>query len=506
MSLMGIDLGTSSCKAVAFSREGRQLASASYGYKTYSPRPDYVEMDAELFWEAVVKAVRDVAEQTARDPITAMAFSTQGETMIAVDAKGHPLRPAFMNADNRGTLEIKELCDRISKQELYQITGEPAHTMYGVSEIMWFQKHEGDLYRKAAKIVSCEDYLMMRLGFEPVCNYSSCCRTFMLDIRKRDWSAGILQAAGIDRAKLGTPVPSGTLVGRLGRSQARLLGLGEGVAVVTGGHDCPCAAFGSGAVGADTAADQAGSYEGITLPVVRPNTSREALAVSLNTYCHVLKERYISLVLFPAGMCTAWYFSELAALDYVNAREQGVSVYKYLEERVAELGRAPTGIFFMPHFVGACNPYNDVRSTGTIVGLTPHSTRHKLYKAIYEGIACEFKMVTDVLEHYAGPFKDVLISGGGGKSVFSLELRAALSGKAMKRLECDEAGCLGAAMLAGMAAGIYRDEEDAVRNAVHIREQVTPDPVLAETYGEVYRTYREIYPALEPVRAGKGSL
>ena len=117
MSLMGIDLGTSSCKAVAFSREGRQLASASYGYKTYSPRPDYVEMDAELFWEAVVKAVRDVAEQTARDPITAMAFSTQGETMIAVDAKGHPLRPAFMNADNRGTLEIKELCDRISKQE-----------------------------------------------------------------------------------------------------------------------------------------------------------------------------------------------------------------------------------------------------------------------------------------------------------------------------------------------------------------------------------------------------
>ena len=159
----------------------------------------------------------------------------------------------------------------------------------------------------------------------------------------------------------------------------------------------------------------------------------------------------------------------------------------------------------MPHFVGACNPYNDVRSTGTIVGLTPHSSRHKLYKAIYEGIACEFKMVTDVLERYAGAFREVLISGGAGRSAFSLELRAALSGKTIKQLECNEAGCLGAAMLAGIATGVYRDEEDAVRSAVRIRDRVTPDAELAELYREVYGTYREIYPALEPVRARKGA-
>ena len=224
MSLLGIDLGTNSCKAVVFSIGGTPLATASYGYKIYSPQPGFVEIDANLFWEAVVRTVREVAAQTQDDPATALAFSTQGETMIAVDRDGMPIRPTFMNADNRGTAEIRDLCGQISKEDLYQITGEPAHTMYGVSELMWFKKHEPELYRKAAKLVSCEDFLMMRLGFEPLCNYSSCCRTFMLDIRRRDWSDEILTASGLDREKLGTPVPSGTLVGRLSRKRRSFWG------------------------------------------------------------------------------------------------------------------------------------------------------------------------------------------------------------------------------------------------------------------------------------------
>ena len=500
MSLLGIDLGTNSCKAVVFSIGGTPLATASYGYKTYSPQPGFVEIDANLFWEAVVRTVREVAAQTQDDPVTALAFSTQGETMIAVDRDGMPIRPTFMNADNRGTAEIRELCGQISKEDLYQITGEPAHTMYGVSELMWFKKHEPELYRKAAKLVSCEDFLMMRLGFEPLCNYSSCCRTFMLDIRRRDWSDEILTASGLDREKLGTPVPSGTLVGRLSRETAELLGLHEGVAVVTGGHDCPCSAFGSGALSADTAADQAGSYEGITIPVVTPNTSREALAVSLNTYCHVLKDQYLSLALFPAGFATSWYLSELAAADYAAAQEAGVSVYDYLSAQVAALGSAPTDIFFMPHFVGACNPYNDVRSTGTVIGLTPHTTRHKLYKAIYEGIACAFWTVTSVLDEHAGHFSQVRINGGGGKARFSLELRAALAGKTMLQLQCDEAGCLGAAMLAGLASGVYASEEDAVKQAVHVITRVEPDPELAAHYESFYQAYSSIYPSLEALR------
>lgn len=501
MSLLGIDLGTNSCKAVVFSHSGKPLATASSNYKTYSPKPGYVEIDANLFWEAVVTTVRSVAAQTASDPITALAFSTQGETMIAVDSHGNAVRPTFMNADNRGIVEIADLCSKISKEDLYQITGEPAHTMFGVSELMWFKKNEPDLYAKAAKFVSCEDYLMMRLGFDAVCNYSSCCRTFMLDIRKRDWSDDILYAGGIDREKLGTPVPSGTLVGKLNHETAQLLGLNEGVSVVTGGHDCPCSAFGSGALDMNTAADQAGSYEGITIPVTTPNTSKEALQVSLNTYCHVLKDRYLSLALFPAGFATSWYLSEFAAADYAAAKELGISVYEYLNNAVAALGSDPTGIYYVPHLVGACNPSNDICATGTVIGITPHSSRHKLYKAIYEGIAYEFQIVTSILDQYAGHFNQVKISGGGGKARFALDLRASIANKTMLQLQCDEAGCLGAAMLAGLATGVYTSEEDAVQKAVHVIERVEPNVEIAQRYTEPLKVYQSIYPTLESVHA-----
>ena len=147
--------------------------------------------------------------------------------MIAVDKYANPIRPAFMNADNRGVKEIKELVSQISREDLYQITGEPVHTMFGISEIMWFKKNEPDLYAQTYKIVSCEDFMMMKLGFDPLCNYSNCCRTFMLDIRKHDWSDEILSVAGICREKLGTPISSGQFIGYLSKSSAELLGLNQ---------------------------------------------------------------------------------------------------------------------------------------------------------------------------------------------------------------------------------------------------------------------------------------
>ena len=500
MSLMGIDIGTNSCKAVVFSLDGKPLATASHSYKTYSPKPNYVEINANLFWDAVVKSVREAAQKASNEPISALSFCSQGETMIAVDKYGNPIRPAFMNADNRGTQEIRNLISQISREDLYQITGEPVHTMFGVSEVMWFKTNEPDLYTQTYKMVSCEDFIMMKLGFPPVCNYSNCCRTFMFDIRRHDWSDDILNAAGICRKKLGLPVPSGQFIGYLNKTSAELLGLSQNTAVVSGGHDCPLAAFGSGAISTDVAADQAGTYEGITMAVSTPNTSKEALSVNINTYCHVLKDKYISLVLFPAGFATAWYLSELAQADYLAAEKESISVYSYLERKIKDLGISPTGIFFMPHFVGACNPYNDIRSTGTVIGLTSYASRHKIYKSIYEGIAYEFKAVTSLLEKYVGTFKNVYINGGCSKHDFSLELRASLSGKTMHRMQCDEAGCLGAAMLAGISTGIYSSEEDAVKQAVHTIEEIEPNPILEEQYKTCYEVYKNIYPSLEKVR------
>lgn len=500
MSLLGLDLGTSSCKGVAFDEAGRVLAVASRDYALDIPRPGWVEMDANKMWNAVVEICRELSGKTGNDPIVAFGVSTQGETMIAVDARGEPVRPAFMNADNRGTRQITQLEQELGRQRIYEITGEPPHPMFGVAELMWFKQNEPDLYARAAKLVSCEDFIMMKLGFEPLCNYSSCCRTLMLDIRKHDWSDDILRAAGIARDKLGTPVESGTVAGRLGDAMAKTLGLDPGVTVVAAGHDNACGSFGAGVLDAAAVCDSAGTYEGLTTAIDAPITTPEALACSLNTYCHVLKDKYLALAFFPAGFAPRWYATEMCAAEQREAMERGVSVYDVLEEKVLRLPKEPTNIYVLPHFVGSCMPHNDVRARGVVVGLTPGVDRALLYKAVYEGIAYEFATVLGVLEQNVCRFDAIRISGGGGKSLFTVQMRADAAGRTIDLLGTSETVCQGVAMLAGIGVGVYRDYADAAAKTVTVRQTVQPDSAMHGRYEKPLRIYSTIYQALAPVR------
>jgi xylulokinase len=231
-----------------------------------------------------------------------------------------------------------------------------------------------------------------------------------------------------------------------------------------------------------------------------PNTSESAFSGNLNTYCHVLKDKYISLVLFPAGFATKWFVTQFCEVERLEAEKRDVSVFDVLAEKVAALADEPTYIYVTPHFVGSCNPHNDVRATGTIVGLTPFVDRIRMYKAVYEGIAYEFSIVTDVLEHNVGKLEMVRINGGGAKSNFTLALRSNVSGRTISRLTTNETVCLGAAMLSGIAVGIYRDYQDAVDQTVRVQDSVKPDKRIVELYRKPLQMYETIYRCLEPVR------
>lgn len=501
MSLMGLDLGTSSCKGVVFDINGKILAATSRDYSLDILPSGWVEMDANKMWHAVIEICRELSNKTRHDPVVAFGISTQGETVIAVDSKGEPIRPAFMNADNRGTRQIAQLEEALGRQRIYEITGEPPHPMFGVAELMWFKQNEPDLYAKSSKLVSCEDFLMMKLGFEPLCNYSNCCRTLMLDIRKRDWSSDILAAAGLSRDKLGIPVDSGTVAGKLSVNMARTLGLDPGVVVVTAGHDNACGSLGSGVLDSSAVCDSAGSYEGLTTALDQPITTPEALAQSLNTYCHVIKGKYLGLAFFPSGFVPKWYVTEMCDSDRREGDMQNKSVYEVLERKVAKLPKGPTNIYILPHFVGSCTPFNDHRARGNIIGLTPGADRITVYKAVYEGIAYEFSSVLSVLEDAVGRFESIRISGGGGKSVFTLQLRADTTNRQIIQLRTNDAVCQGVAMLAGIGVGIYSDYEDAVAKTVTVQRTIAPDSEMHKLYQKPLRIYNTIYQSLEPVRA-----
>lgn len=496
MSLLGIDLGTSNCKCVAFREDGKVLAQASVSYTPCTPQPDRMEIDAEVFWDAFVKTVRTVSALMDEDPVVALAVSSQGETIIPVDKEGNCVGPAIMNGDNRAREQIAQMERELGRRRIYNITGLPLDTTFGGTKIMWVRQNQPDLYAKTAKFLSCEDFILTRLGFGAYSSKCLCCRTLLMDVKKRCWSDDMLKVTGIDAAKLSEPVSSGQLIGRLDKGIAALLGLNEGTGVAAAGHDQCCNILGSGVTDATAASDAAGTFEGVSILTGTADTSDFAFANSINTYCHLFDDQFISHAFFPSGFTMNWMMD---MLRYSGASVSKGELFARLDASVEQLGDRPTGVFVLPHLVGSCNPDYDRSATGTVVGITPNTRPEVLYKAIYESIAYEFAAMTRMLSHL-GNYQRVHISGGGSKSDFTLALRAAVSGKPVYRTTSSEAVCQGAALLSGIAVGIYRDREDAVRKVIHLSDCFEPRKELSEAYQASETMYHNIYKALEPIR------
>ena len=371
-----------------------------------------------------------------------------------------------------------------------------AHPMYPVAKIRWLQLHRPDVVGAAARFLGPAEYILQRLGLEPLTDFSLASRWLVFDIGNRRWSDELLAVAAIPPARLPVPVQAGSPAGRLSPAAARVLGLEAGTVVAVGGHDQPCSALGAGAIGPGLVSVSAGTYECFACASAAPCLGPAAFRASLNSYCHVVPDTYVTLAFFPSGIVVKWFLESLAAAESDRAAAAGADPYAWFESRAPA---GPTGLCVTPHLIGACNPYWNPRATTAVIGLTAAADIFHLYKGILEGIACEFALNADALQDAAGPFTRVRITGGGAGSALGLRLRAALSGRTIETLRNPDAVCMGAAILAGVAAGVYRDARDGVEQAVALAEAHEPEPGLARSYAPQVERYRAFYPALAPV-------
>jgi sugar (pentulose or hexulose) kinase len=345
-----------------------------------------------------------------------------------------------------------------------------------------------------------EGFLHAKMGLPPFVDHALASRTMGFDIGAKRWSEDLLAFAGITEQRLGIPRPSGGKAGEISGETASILGLKSGTVVAVGGHDQPCGAFGCGVTDEGDVADSAGSFECLSVASSSPRNTAQALSYSLNTYCHVVPERYVTLAFFPAGFLTSWFVDRFCQQERTTAEEQGIDVYQVLERRMGEMEAEPTGVCVTPHVIGSFNPYWDVRATGSIIGITPQVSRLQLYRAVHEGIACELSINAEILEKVAGPFDEITIYGGITGSPFSVQLRADLSRKRLRTLRTSQAVCQGAAMLAGIAIGSYRDFRDAVSKVVRFDRSYEPDVEMSARYQRQLERYRLIHPSLAPIR------
>ena len=496
MSLLAIDMGSSSCKAVAFAIDGQILAERSYSYSPEIPQPSWAEMPALAFWHALCTVTRGIANAVPGDPVEVLAISSHAETFVPVDEQLQPLGPALLNMDNRAVAEANWIRQTLGSRHIFEITGLAAHPMYPVPKILWMRENQPGIFRSAAKFLGVVDYLLTRLGFPPCIDHSLASRFLAFDIRQKRWATDILSACGLTPDRLATPVPTGTAVGQLTASVAGDLGLHAGTSVVVGGHDQPCAALGLGVVDPGRVSASLGTYECLLTASDAPAINDAAYSANLNTYCHVVPDRYVTLAYFPSGIMLEW-FLHLLYPDQVNTTSSTGELCAALEGRAPS---GPSGLCIAPHLLGSCNPDFDPHATGVIAGLRPETSAAHIYKGILEGIACELRNMTELLQRVAGPFGDLYITGGGCRSPLGLELRAALTGCRLHRMRCPEAVCLGTAILAGVGTGKYRGFPEAIAQLVQIAGTIHPNHEVADRYRLQLQQYQQLYSSLASVR------
>lgn len=494
MAILGLDLGSSSIKGAVFDESGEIISEASESFKTVW-NENSAEADAEEIWQAAARVIKSLAAETSG--IEAICAGSHGETYIPVARDCRPVYPAVMNSDNRAAKESGSWEESIGKRRLYEITGVPLHPMFSINKIMWLKNNRPDVFSRAAMFLSPQDYILGRLGVKPLIDYSLASRTMALDINRHRWSDEILKEAGIDKDMMPECVPSGTIAGIVGDNIAEILGLKKGVKAVVGGHDQPLSALGCGAITQGQVSDSAGTFECLAAISDSPKNNDTAYRYNLNSYCHVVNEKYVTLAFFPAGLVTSWFVDEFCYEDRQRAAEEGISEYLYISQ---QMDKGPTGVCVTPHFIGSCNPYWDMRARGAVYGLAPDCSRHKLFKAIYEGLACELSLNVQALSQVCGEFDSISISGGNARWPFSVQLRADITGRTFYTMESTQSVCRGAAMLAGIASGVYKDYEDAVQKTVKINKEYKPDITVTESYRKQKSMYEELYPSLKKIR------
>lgn len=494
MSLLGIDVGTTGCKVIAFREDGAVLAQAYGEYPLTHPQPGWSELDANVVWEHISAGIQKVAAETKSDPIAAISVASQGEAVTPVSADGQVLANAITTFDARTSGICDTLKQEITPLEVMQITGMPISDIHTLAKLIWIQRNQPDLYGQVWKFLGFEDFVYFKLGVPPVVDYSLAARTMAFDIITKEWSDQMLGLAGIDADLFPDTAPSGTPIGEVSDAVADALGLPRGVVCVTGGHDQPCGALGAGIIRSGEVMDATGTVECIAPAFTEPVINQEMIDGNFACYPHVVEGLYVTLgFVSSGGVVLRWFRDTFAQAEMAEAAAAGRDVYDLL---MATLPDTPSTAMLLPHFTGSGTPHLDLESKGAIVGLTLSTTKGELIKSILEGISYEIKQNLAMLQDAGVVINEVRAIGGGAKSEKWLQLKADMFGKKVIALDISEGVCLGAAILAGTAIGTYDSIETAVAALVTPREVYYPREAIAETYDAKLKAYQKIYQAL----------
>jgi xylulokinase len=484
--VIGIDVGTSSCKALALDMAGDVLARAGAEHPLEHPHPGWAEQDPRHWIEGLTATVRRVAAEVGADRVRAIGVAAQVDGIVPVDTSGRPLAPAILWLDRRASAEATALGERWGAAAIRERTGINLDASHGAPKIAWFRARGGPAATADGYLLPGA-FIAAWLCGARVIDPAAASSTMLLDLASGTWAADLVADLAIEPRQLGTLAPAHAPVGILRPHAADALGLPAGVPVVAGTGDEFGACIGAAAIDPGLVCDITGTAEPVAAASTTPLLDPTGL---VETHPHAAPGRWLlESPGFVSGGARRWLAEAV----------MGVPADR-ITELAAEAPPGSDGLVFIPALGGAVTPRWNDRARGTFHGLRLGHDRRHLARAVLEGCAFALRDLVDRLDQLGLAGERVRVLGGGARDVLWPSIKADVTGRVMERLVEPEATALGGAVLAATGAGWYPDVATAAAASAHVHEEVAePDPGRRELYDQAYARYRAIFDALEPI-------
>jgi len=482
--LLGIDIGTSGTKTALFGQDGKAVSSVTIEYPLYQPNNGWAEQDPADWWHAARDGIRRVVAESGANvsDIRSVGLSGQMHGLVMLDKGGNVLRRAIIWCDQRTAAECAKMNYIIGDKRIMEITANPAMTGFTAAKILWVQTNEPDIYAKCTHILLPKDYIRYMLTGEFATEVSDAAGMQLMDIGKRNWSDEILSKLNIERDLLGSMHESVDITGEIHIKAAEETGLPVGTIVVGGAGDNAAAAIGTGVVRPGAAFTTLGT-SGVVYAVSDEVTID--LAGKVHTLCASVPGKWtVMSCTQAAGLSLQWFRNQCCSR---------ADSYDLMTEMAANIEIGAEGLIYLPYLMGERSPHPDPDCRGVFFGLSAKHTRAHMIRAVMEGVTFSQKECVDVFKDMGVSISDMAVCGGGGKSELWRQMLADLYQCPVSTIQTDEGPALGAAILAGVGAGVYTDLDEACGMIVKRGSEAFPIADNTAAYERYYRLYKKLY-------------
>ena len=488
---IGVDIGTTSTKAIVFSAAGDVKGMGNEGYPLLVPQPGWAEQDPDVIFKAMIAAVRDAVSRSGvlQSQIAAVSFSGAMHSVIAIDAQGEPLHHAIIWADNRSVAQTARLKQDGSGHSLYLRTGTPTHPMSPLPKLMWMREENPNIFERAVRFISIKEYVLYQLLNHFVVDYSIASATGLLNLERLQWDETALATAGIRAEQLSQLVPTTHVLRGMKPEYAAAMGLAPDTPIVIGANDGCLANLGVGAIALHQIAVTIGTSSAVRAVIPKPKTDEQE-----RTFCYALTEDHwvIGGASNNGGIVLRWLRDNFCQIEVEQAKQQGIDPYDLMVQAATQIAPGAEGLICLPFLSGERAPYWNPNARGIFFGVGLHHHKAHFIRSVLEGVLFAVYSITLALRDLAGTAQEIRASGGFARSAPWREMAADLFGSEVLVPQVYEGSAFGAAALGMYAVQAISQLED-VEKLIQIGDRHSPNPDFFNTYQQLFSVYERVY-------------